>query len=194
MSASTIIVGNGSTLLGKGLGEEIDSFERVLRFNDFDIGPEYAADYGVRVTDHVMALIVFREYCAGLRESKAPVIVAHCKGAQVLCPAEVMLGDFNPTPPTLILPGHIHKETAEHFERYKMKGDPIRCCSSGMFMMFYAISYWKRPVAVAGFDFGETGHYFDKNHQHGNHRWSVERRMFDSLVKSDLVVELGGPL
>lgn len=42
------IVGNGGNEIGKGRGEEIDSHDRVLRFNNFRTGPEWAADYGSR--------------------------------------------------------------------------------------------------------------------------------------------------
>lgn len=45
------IVGNAPTEFGTGNGKLIDSFDKVIRFNNFELGPKHSADYGER-TDY----------------------------------------------------------------------------------------------------------------------------------------------
>lgn len=47
--SSIILVGNGSSLLGKGLGSKIDSFDEVVRFNNFELDG-YTNDVGSKST------------------------------------------------------------------------------------------------------------------------------------------------
>tara|TARA_Y100000310_G_C20499656_1_gene723324 strand:- start:129 stop:827 length:699 start_codon:yes stop_codon:yes gene_type:complete len=50
-----IIVGSGRSLLGSGLGEKIDSFEHVIRFNGSDLYLEkYKEDVGTKTTVFVL--------------------------------------------------------------------------------------------------------------------------------------------
>jgi predicted O-linked N-acetylglucosamine transferase (SPINDLY family) len=43
-------VGNGPAEIGKGRGQEIDSHDIVIRFNNFDTSPEFSADYGQKTS------------------------------------------------------------------------------------------------------------------------------------------------
>ena len=47
-----VVVGNGTSAIGKGLGTHIDASERVVRFNHFRL-EGYRKDLGTKVTDHV---------------------------------------------------------------------------------------------------------------------------------------------
>ena len=44
------VIGNGPTELGKGTGPHIDSFEGVVRCNNYRLDGEFAKDYGTRTT------------------------------------------------------------------------------------------------------------------------------------------------
>ena len=49
--SEVVIVGSGRSLLGSGLGEKIDSFENIIRFNGADDHlEEFQADTGLRTT------------------------------------------------------------------------------------------------------------------------------------------------
>lgn len=45
---NALLIGNGPSLIGRGLGQRIDSFEHVTRFNGFKIAG-HEADYGTRL-------------------------------------------------------------------------------------------------------------------------------------------------
>ena len=47
--SSIILVGNGSSLIGKGLGSQIDLFDEVVRFNNFELDG-YTEDVGAKST------------------------------------------------------------------------------------------------------------------------------------------------
>jgi hypothetical protein len=56
MGKSIVVVGNGMSMLGSGLGSQIDAFDEVVRFNHFLI-KGYEQDVGTKTTIMVMAQI-----------------------------------------------------------------------------------------------------------------------------------------
>ncbi len=50
-SENTAIVGNGSSEIGTGNGKHIDSFDKVMRFNNYILDNKFKKDYGKR-TDY----------------------------------------------------------------------------------------------------------------------------------------------
>ena len=53
---SIVVVGNGMSTIGSGLGSQIDAFDEVARFNHFAI-KGYEQDVGTKTTIMVMAQI-----------------------------------------------------------------------------------------------------------------------------------------
>ncbi|MDR1370515.1 MAG: glycosyltransferase family 29 protein [Dysgonamonadaceae bacterium] len=67
LSGKTVAcVGNSPSELGKGRGQEIDAHDVVIRFNNFDVGPEYSADYGEKTS------IWVRNMSPGLHDRSRP--------------------------------------------------------------------------------------------------------------------------
>jgi hypothetical protein len=56
---SVVVVGNGVSVIGSALGEQIDAFDEVARFNHFVIRG-YEQDVGTKTTIMVMAQIKVR--------------------------------------------------------------------------------------------------------------------------------------
>jgi len=77
MKYTVMIVGNGPSLLGSGLGNTIDSCDEVIRFNQFSLDPKHHADVGTRCT--IWSTFQLREKTIpGLREIWSPTFA--CPG------------------------------------------------------------------------------------------------------------------
>ena len=204
----TILVGNGGGLRGSGLGTQIDDFDRVVRFNEFEfnefpglsdqvllghdekrrelIKKTFAAgwqsDCGTKITHHMLHRRLYRKYCQGRLKAHAPVITHYDQREHPrvagLEPAVELVGN-----------GTLQ---AIRDQISAIKGKPFKdLSSSGLVLIVHAIREWGSPVWIVGFDSGKTGHYFNAKHRHASrHMWDGEAQLIQHYVDIGHVIRL----
>lgn len=166
MNLPPIVVGNGPSLLGRGLGPEIDRCPLVVRCNFWeDAGDGYAADYGTVCHLHVMG---------GGRSRPHP-------GAEHWY---VRRGDT--------LPRHGYRAMAT----FPTTPDKVRPKASCGLMAVHQLTLWAQVVRVGGFDHASGGYLYywnpgGKPHETGDaHDWPFEAELFKSWIRHGRVVRL----
>lgn len=174
----TIIIGNGSTLLGKGLGAEIDKFERVIRLNLFKIDG-FELDLGTKTNIHVLN----GKDASELKAPRAQITYASVR-TQALWEEK------------------LEKKAIQLGMRRLPKYYPLVIADVGGIhrdptLGLKAISYWlfraDSPLYIANFDFGETGHYWNQAHRHQKHSWQREKELVEELILRGLIKKLDIP-
>lgn len=176
----TIVIGNGSTLLGKGLGKEVDSYDRVIRLNEYKT-EGFEEDLGSKTDVHLVNGGVVLQLLSGLRcpttfccACNANWTRAKRKGAEKVGIKRIPRSNCN-------LGSKLIKSP---------KAEPtlgIKAITWFAKIRDLQISSFEK-VWVANFDFGKSGHYWDKNHQHGKiHPWGKEKLFMDLLIEKGIV-------
>jgi len=165
-----LIVGNATALIGKSLGEKIDVFEDVVRFNNFKLDG-YENDLGMKTTMYVYNDLVIPE-CAG-RMTDVPHYIFDPHNKFVRRPVK--------------LQGHQHMLPHDFFmDQRKQWGPPFskdKWFSCGLAMILYLLYLNNEEVVyITNFDFCKgPNHYFD-NDKPGPHAWDAEERVVYELV------------
>jgi hypothetical protein len=164
------VVSNSPDLLGRGLGQEIDACELVVRFNRFKAGGEYAIDVGSK-TD------VYVAYYLGCKSKKE---------VDALGVKEVFLcrncdESFN-WPPLLKVKQHIeHLRTIDIINGYLLNG---AFSTTGLTFIYWLLTY-TRPQRIVLFGFGNEvhdGHYYNLDHKMTKHHdLCLEHDIIDTL-------------
>lgn len=159
-----VLVGNGTSAIGKRLGERIDAAARVVRFNHFRL-EGYDTDLGTKVTDHVHTQGVRRPWPG----ARSWVISAPHRYVRLALDPDI---DKRNIVPLDLLEAIIVEASL---------GDKCHA-SCGLVGIFLALK-WGGEVAITNFDFATSGHYWDKSHRHSqNHNWTAEARYVQSLI------------
>lgn len=186
---SVVVVGNGSSLLGSGLGNVIDAHDEVVRFNRFEIG-SFAADVGQRTTiwfcnrdlNHPSLTRVLREQ--PLNEIHVHTWADTTAAAASFRDALAAMGKTAEV---------IEVELDQVREMEAFLGTGYRFFSTG------AIGAWTllkrfREVSLVGFDWWripDRMHYFNDGqgppNQLSGHRPTEEKIFFEHLVKAGRV-------
>lgn len=171
-----VLVGNGSQ--DRKLGDVVDTFEHVYRFNRFKL--EGFVEYvGTRCTHWVLnnALTQQSHYTNNIKKIKKQhpeflqtiVITESEKSLTKLKTLKKQYEDFD----YIIDKGRLGKE--------KM--------STGILTIKYLVSIYDY-ISLVGFDFGKSNHYwgnFSPSDKPGNHAWEEEQRFVNKLVESKKV-------
>ena len=176
---STIVVGNGPSLMGKGLGKVIDSHDNVIRVNMFKV-KGYEHDVGSRTTGwHInenLSMDRLRNIIS--RENISPEWMGSRKIAKL----------------SLYFPG---------IERYsfKTKVNGCRNFTSGTLAILHMLEKGYNPVYVAGISGTSGAYYFDtsqktidrnKKNIENTHCENEEQQLMRQLVREGKVVSLDG--
>lgn len=178
---SCAIVGNSPCEKGTGNGTLIDEHDVVVRFNYFELGPDYERDYGSKFTIHGRGPGASRELAERSLRADQTVICTydftHLKrnwsrfldlwqqGARLAC-----------------LPLGFHRSLQE-----ELKAEP----SLGLAFLTFVKSVRGQlsKESCFGFSFVDqigpsamSAHYFDDNAPALTHRWVEERAIFERLV------------
>ena len=169
-----VIVGSAPEMKGSGLGETIDAFPRVLRFNDYRI-KGYERDVGTKITDWCLANNANKyhkpEVKAHLWRTNRPEWYSHL----VRIPGDTMI------------PIEIAREG-----ELAVGIDPAnQHLSSGMAVLYY---FWKEGAEVTFCGLGGTvgDHYYDKTNYPGSvwHDMLKERAWLSKMVREGELAEL----
>lgn len=190
MSGECIIIGNASNVLNKGLGNTIDSFKNVVRFNRFKTG-EYKKDLGTKCTHWVIGynlaignMSVNKDY---FKENLSKIKSFHPELKQIIVITSTLTKkkDFYKINE---LKNSINIELI--YKEYKpfFKNKP----TSGFMAIKYFLSEYKE-ISITGFDFGKSHHYWG-NHSiadtpapEGKHPWLSEKNHINDLAKQDKI-------
>lgn len=170
---SIIIVGNGSSLINSNIGEKIDSFDSVVRFNSYKI-KGYEKDVGTKTN------ILFTCNRSHISDAKMyDRIIVH--SWQWDENKDAIFQDFN----------KIRKceKTTREFVRSRM--DKKYCPSTGLIAIHMILedSRYKKPVFIVGFDWWETEkHHYGDNERRGTiHKPELELKIISDLQSKGLI-------
>lgn len=169
------IVGNAAAIVGRGLGEQIDAHDFVMRFNAFELSPEHAADFGTRTTHHA--------FWWGDRDkfNFIPGLARIVNGAPYgfLAPAGYVI--FHRGLACELVP-------ADFYMAVQHQNDLQRGPTTG-FLMIQWMLHRGFSVSIANFDFLKTGHYFEPDHRHtlADHAPASEEKRVLAAARSGLI-------
>lgn len=162
------LVGNGPSLLGLGLGGVIDSFDEVVRFNQFEV-EGFEADTGRRTT-------LWHAYAAHSSGTlPAPRLLTMCSGFRPAGIEEVVE-----------IPRAAYNAAQQLIkDRFGSIGTHPPRPTSGLVVLVYYLEIEKQPIVyVAGFD------HFSKEKSGRHHYWKERRyglpREHDGFVESEI--------
>lgn len=160
----TVVVGNGSSAIGKGLGPLIDSCARIVRCNKF-VTEGFESDLGERTTDWVHHI--------GIQDARIGPHdwwLAAPKDFHFLFKLDQ------------VMPGHVVPMRHGIDSAADAGLADGKHSSCGLMAVYMAIE-WGGPVAIVNFDHAATGHYFDTDHKHsGCHEWPKEKALLDRMT------------
>lgn len=185
-----IIVGNASNTLNKELGNHIDSFKNVVRFNRFKIN-QFEKDLGKKCTHWVVGYNLITDNMAVhngyFKENLNILRSEHPELKQIIVMTSTLTKkkDFYKIDKirNLIDIELIYKEYKPFFKTKPTSG-------------FVAIKYFlkkHKKITITGFDFGKSYHYWgnhsiaDKPAPEGRHSWLLEKNHIDNLVKENKI-------
>ena len=185
-----IIIGNASNILGKGLGNHIDSFENVVRFNRFQT-EEFQKDLGSRCTHWINGYNLATDNMAVnngyFKKNFNKIKLRHPELNQVIVLNSTATKNKNIKKindlKKIINVELVYKEYDAFFKVKPTSG-------------FMAIKYFLKQfehISLGGFDFGKSHHYWG-NHSvadipapEGNHAWKKEKNHINDLVKQNKI-------
>ena len=196
LNGSVAMVGNSDALLGRGLGEAIDSHDNVIRFNLCDLNPKYKHDVGSKIDYCLFSLnISTHKYPHSKQEHLR--FVQLCRKTSIICYPDhtknvrkfnrkpyiktIEYAQINQVYRQLLGPGAIQFPQNHHPR-------------NGIKLLACLICEGIRPV-LYGFDLedrGENKHYFDnelqiETVQNFGHMPSREYQLLEQLIDRNLI-------
>lgn len=169
-----VVIGNGTSAIGRGLGAQIDSAERVVRFNHFRL-EGFNKDLGTKITDH-MHIHGAKHLWAGVKKW---AVASPKDFAYLVQDPEINNRDIVPL------------EMLQEIIVEAKLGVGVHA-STGLVGIFLALR-WGDDVAITNFDFAVTGHYWEMGHLHSkNHNWAAEKLYVQLLKKTGRITVLDG--
>lgn len=188
--SSVCLVGNSPIERGRGRGQEIDSHDLVIRFNNFSTESKYQEDYGTK-TD------IWVKSCANdVLERKAPQVLTFILWEQDIWHSEYrwklpekLLSDVASGIPITYIPAKTHQELR--------KISDIQIPSTGLVTCFWIYRILGRIDSGSIFGFSmldqisreKNKHYFSEhtNWKVGmHHDWIEERKVLDKILLGSL--------
>lgn len=169
-----ILVGNGKQ--DRKLGETINSFEHVYRFNRFRVSgfEEYV---GTRCTHWILNNALTTDsrnyYVNNIDQIKS--IHPELKHTMVITESDKQIGTL--------------RSISEKYPNFSYHIDKVRIGKNKMSTGALTIRYLTEiydVISLAGFDFGKSNHYwgnFGPSDVPGGHSWSEEREYVNELIE-----------
>ncbi len=187
---SIILVGNGSSLLGKGLGSQIDSFDEVVRFNNFELDG-YTQDVGVKST------ILARRSCDDVKLwpeemfEKIYCFVTFCRWTSgMIQVANQLQGHYSNA--EIVTPDLC----AKYGKQIGLDQPNNEWASVGALAMSHMLQSYEK-VHICGFDHlkknekGHSSHYFHKPPRDDRFHSGVKEKAFtEQLILTNRIIRL----
>lgn len=187
---SCIIIGNASNILNKNLGDYIDSFNNVVRFNRFKT-EDYKKDLGSRCTHWVIGYNLATNNMSvnnGYFKDNYNLVKKRCPELkQIIVLTSTATKNKNIKKvnnlKNIIDISLVYKEYNAFFNTKPTSG-------------FMAIKYFLNQfdqISIAGFDFGKSHHYWGKHSiadspaPEGKHPWKSEWEHVNRLAKDNKI-------
>lgn len=168
------IVGNGGSLIGNKKGDEIDSFDIVIRFNNYQLGDTYTCDVGSKES------IWCTGFCKDVPERPAD---------NIICPLPINI------------PKHLMRYTSTDIQQYNQQKHRtifipeviylsliklVKIPSIGMCLLYWLSeeNYNISSSNVFGFDFFEKSknHHYFGDHSRAGHSGEAEKRVATGIL------------
>ncbi len=195
IQGSVALVGNSDALAGKGLGEKIDQYDHVFRFNLADLAPQYQSDCGQKV-DYCLFSLNISTHKYPHSKAEHARFVSLCKKAKIICyPKNTRhVRKYNSKP--LIMSMSMERlnqvflsATVPQVIKFTARNHP----RNGIKLLACIIEAGIKPD-LFGFDIedrGNNAHYFDDEKQlelpQGGHMPSREYRLLKELQANTLI-------
>jgi hypothetical protein len=166
---TVLLVGNGKI---ENKGELIDSYECVIRFNDFVI-EGYEKDVGTKISAISFHNAQFtHEHSKNLKEN----YLKYRESFPIFTTFQGHRGKRD------IL--YIEKDTTLISIEPAFRLNPERRLSSGVSLALTLTLLFNREVHLVGFDFMQSGHYYNPNIEHYDVHYKNKERNIVSNIKS----------
>jgi hypothetical protein len=210
----TILVGNGP-ILDPNLGSFIDSFDRVVRFNDYAI-EGYEDAVGTKITDWFIAILLILPEHRPPVASHMPLVtddrlveIPNMQRVLIRCGPRVMhdllarlhmlFGPILPDPirfmgkrPHKIIPEERRvwmSDAAGVWDRVESSTAPAKRPSTGMLAIMLFLEQEQLPLRLVGFgprnEFANCHYYNDWKHV--THHWDLERKILNEWEDAGFV-------
>lgn len=170
LKGSIVVVGNGKIV---NHGEFIDSFDNVIRFNRFQT-EGYEKHVGTKTTVHCVGFVlqsIKPAHGAGVFCNPRPLGVYHKWFKQDTFQKEMT--KRKPYGYTFAEYDHLDKVSLPE------NAEP----TTGFCMVHLLLNALPdREITLIGFDFLESGHYFDKSHRHAKQHFDAQKAERESLL------------
>lgn len=191
---SICIVGNSSCELGRSRGNDIDSHDTVIRFNNFDLSPAYDTDYGRKVDCIVRVARRSDEHDAVcLKYRHALIVVSGLNVSTGEIDWSFVVKLLSQGLRVCTLPDAPLRDLLRQLRRYPSNG----------LIAAYSVKMLRKPsgkTSFFGFSFtdqtgagGKPSHYFENSSPSLLHDWERESRIFHSRIAQQPRTESAPP-
>lgn len=167
-SDTVLLVGNGRILAKRQL---IDSYDTVVRFNDFRI-EGYYSDVGTKIS-----AIGFCSSNLSLKRTEHlyPVYEKYLNGVPLF---SLSNGSDEYDGGMLLL----EKDTRILSPEFHIRNNLVKTLTTGVATALNLALFFNKEVHLIGFDFMKTGHYWNEHHNHSKkHDGNMEFNIVDKI-------------
>jgi hypothetical protein len=167
-SDTVLLVGNGKVLERREL---IDSYDTVIRFNDFRI-EGYSDNVGTKIS-----AIGFASANLKLEQTKHlyPVYEKYLN----VVPMFSLSNGTNEYKGDMLL---LENDTRILSPEFHIRNNPEKTLTTGVATALNLALFFNKEVHLIGFDFMKTGHYWDEDHVHSEqHSGNMEFNIINSI-------------
>jgi len=178
-----LLVGNSSNIRNKHLGYKIDSYEKILRFNDYNLSDEYNKDYGSKTNYLCINRAFYRAFI-----NRRKNIETH-KYEKIF----VIFVDTNELRKTrkcskkfvFLLQNNIDCLKKE----FQLPKDIF--LTSGLVMILYFFSKQNKTLHITGFNHTPT-HYFENvpDGRGKRHNWEFEKQLISKFEEDGKIIRI----
>ena len=195
LSGSVALVGNSDQLLDTGIGEEIDAFDHVFRFNLCDLNSRYHCDVGKKI-DYCFFSLNISTHKFPHSPEEYTRFVKLCRSANIICyPGNTAnVRKFNRKPLVMSMPfDRINPTFVSLAGSDAPLFNPRNHPRNGIKLLACLLEAGTKPT-LFGFDLEQRDanrHYFDDEIQREpegpGHRPSWEFKLLTALADRDLI-------
>ena len=178
---NVVIIGNGTSLIGKKCGKLIDTFDVVVRFNKYELNEKWYEDLGSKIDVTVYGFGNIKRIKNIVKNDESIKFISSSqKTKQEIKKCLKYKNETTFHYIDNIIHNEIHSEINCQDE-YRL--------SNGILMIMLCLKY-NNKVTICNFDHSNKHYYkWKSNHTH-HHNWNFERQIIYDYVNKGLIVKI----